>query len=200
VPDAVAVTYRLPWRAGVDMYLTQDCSDSCCEDHVGIDEHAWDFASGAGAFEIIAARGGTVTHLKMSSSDGCGDESCLDDANVLVIDHGDGTQSTYLHLQRGSLAAGVTCGAHVAQGQPLAIAGSTGWATGVHLHFEVSLVHPGAATCECGADGMACEAATVPWRSFWPSALYPTVPVAFEEWADASSCADRRIAMPASRN
>jgi hypothetical protein len=193
------VTYRLPWRSGVEMYLTQDCNDACCADHVGIDEHAYDFASNAGGFVVVAARGGVVTHLKMSSRTGCADESCLDQANVLVIDHGDGTQATYLHLEGGSLMPGVTCGARVVQGQPLAVAGATGWASDVHLHFEVSAVHAGASRCECGADGMSCEAGVVPWKSFWPSRKYPTTGVMFEEW-DAAACSDRRMKMPASQN
>ena len=59
--------YRLPWRPNVAMQLTQDCNDSCCSDHVGIDEYAYDWANG-GAFTIVAPRGGTITHLKANSS------------------------------------------------------------------------------------------------------------------------------------
>lgn len=193
-------TFRLPWQPGVTMYLTQDCNDSCCGDHVGTDEYAYDWGTSTGAFTVVAARGGTITHLKIDSTTGCADSTCANDANILVIDHGDGTQSTYLHLQGMSLASGVACGATVARGQPLATAGTTGWSTGIHLHFQVSKVHAGAATCECGADGQACNAGTVPWGSFWVSATYPTVPIAFDEWPDSASCGDRRITMPASEN
>ena len=196
---ASADSFRLPWRPGVAMQLTQDCDDSCCSDHVGNDEYAYDWGNG-GSFTVVAARGGTITHLKIDSTTGCGSVSCVNDANILVIDHGDGTQSTYLHLQGGSLAPGVACGAQVTRGQALATSGTTGWSTGVHLHFQVSKVHPGVATCECGADGTGCAASTVPWASFWVTATYPTVPVQFDEWPDAAQCANRRIAMPASQN
>lgn len=204
IPDHCKVpvtpgSYRLPWKPGVSMQLTQDCKDSCCNDHVNDDEWAWDFANGS-AFTIVAARGGTVTHLKINSTSGCGSSSCVNDANFIVIDHGDGTQSTYLHLEGNSLAAGVTCGGTVSQGQALAKAGTTGWSTGLHLHFQVSNVHSGAATCECGSDGKGCGASSVPWSSFWSSVAYPTVSISFEEWPAASSCADRRIPMPASQN
>jgi len=192
-------TYRLPWKAGTTMSLTQDCNDSCCNDHVGNDEYAWDFAK-AGAFPVEAARGGTITHLKINSTNGCGTSSCANDANFIVIDHGDGTQSTYLHLQGMTLGAGVTCGAKVTRGQVLATAGTTGWSTGIHLHFQVSKVHNGAPTCECGAAGTSCAANTVPWANFWVSASYPTVTMAFDEWPAASQCANRRITMPASQN
>jgi hypothetical protein len=191
--------YKLPWKPGVSMTLTQDCNDSCCNDHVNDDKWAWDFANGGG-FQIVAARGGTVTHLKINSTSGCGSSSCVDQANFIVIDHGDGTQSVYLHLKGGSLASGVSCGSTVQQGQALANAGTTGWSTGDHLHFQVSQVHTGAATCECGADGKGCGASSVPWGSFWSTATYPTLSITFDEWPDTSNCADRYMQMPASTN
>ncbi len=190
--------YKLPWKPGKTMYLTQDCNDSCCSDHINNDKYAWDFANGD--FTVVAARGGTVTHVKINSGNGCGAKSCANDANFIVIDHGDGTQATYLHLKQSSLQPGVSCGATVQQGQPLAQAGTTGWSTGVHLHFEVSKVHAGAPTCECGSSGTGCGASTVPWQNFWPNATYPTVAIQFDEWPAASSCANRRITMPASQN
>lgn len=192
-------SFRLPWKPGVSMQLTQDCNDSCCQDHIGVDKYAWDFA-GPSSFQVLAARGGTVTHLKINSTKGCGSSSCVNNANILVIDHGDGTQSTYLHLAGNSLGSGVKCGSQVQRGQVLANAGTTGWSTGVHLHFEVSKVHTGAATCECGAEGTGCAADTVPWGSFWPSPTYPTVAMQFDEWPEASQCANRSITMPPSQN
>ena len=199
MPPVSMGAYRLPWQPGVAMQLTQDCNDSCCSDHVGTDEYAYDWANG-GAFTVVAARGGTITHLKINSTTGCGASGCVNDANVLVIDHGDGTQATYLHLQGNSIEPGVACGATVTRGQPLARSGTTGWSTGIHLHFQVSEVHAGAATCECGADGKACSATTVPWNSFWVTQADPSVAVQFDEWPDAAQCGNRRIAMPASQN
>jgi hypothetical protein len=192
-------SYRLPWHSGTSMQLTQDCNDSCCNDHVGTDAYAWDFANG-GTFDVRAARAGTVTHVKMNSTSGCGSSSCVNQANYIVIDHGDGTQSTYLHLAGGTLDPSITCGGYVQQGQHLAWAGSTGWSSGTHLHFQVSKVHSGAPTCECGSTGQGCSAGTVPWSNFWVSATYPSVPVSFDEWSSASQCANRRQWMPASLN
>lgn len=191
--------YKLPWKPGITMKLTQDCNDSCCNDHVNDDGYAWDFANGT-AFTVVAARGGTVTHLKINSTSGCGSSSCVNQANLIVIDHGDGTQATYLHLGGMTLASGVTCGGSVSQGQDLAKAGTTGWSTGVHLHFQVSKVHPGAPTCECGSAGTGCSASSVPWTNFWSSPTYPTVAIQFDEWPAASQCANRRITMPGSTN
>jgi hypothetical protein len=192
-------SYRLPWHHGTSMWLSQDCNDACCNDHVGTDAYAWDFADGT-FFDVVAARSGTVTHVKIDSTTGCASSSCASYANYIVIDHGDGTQSTYLHLLGSSLDPSVTCGAWVQQGQRLATAGSTGWASGTHLHYQVSKSHPGAPTCECGATGLTCSASYVPWADFWVNATYPTVPVSFDEWPQASQCANRRIALPASLN
>lgn len=194
-PDA----YRLPWLPGVGMQLTQDCNDRCCRDHVGLDGYAYDFANG-GPFTVVAARGGTITHLKMSSTVGCGTTGCVDDANYIVIDHGDGTQATYLHLEGASLVPGIACGETVGRGQALATSGTTGWSTGVHLHFQVSAVHAGEATCECGADGTDCAPTAVRWAPFWVDRAHPTMAIEFDEWPTAPACGDRRIAMPPSEN
>jgi len=192
---ASASDYRLPWSAGVTMQLTQDCNDSCCNDHVGNDEYAWDWANGT-SFLVRAARAGTITHLKLSSTTGCATTACSADANMIVVDHGDGTQATYMHLVGGSGQAGVACGAAVTQGEPLAMAGTTGHSTGLHMHFQVNPVHVGAPTCECGADGLGCAGDWSPFPDVWVDATHASVPVAFEEWPDASTCADRRLTMP----
>jgi hypothetical protein len=202
-PDQCAVaagtmSYKFPWSPATSMRLTQDCNDSCCQDHIGDAKFAWDFAT-AGAFTIVAARGGTIRHLKINSTSGCGSTACVNQVNYLVIDHGDGTQATYMHLAGNSLAAGISCGAIVKQGQALATAGTTGWSTGVHLHFQVNSVNVAAATCACGADGRGCSANAVQWNSFWSTAAHPTLALDFSEWP-ASACSDRGNALPASQN
>ncbi len=196
---ASAAGYHLPWRPSTTMRLTQDCDDSCCADHVGNDAYAYDWADGGG-FGVVAARGGTITHVKINSTTGCASSSCSGDANFIVIDHGDGTQATYFHLAGHTLAPGIACGATVVRGQALATSGTTGHSTGVHLHFQVSKVHPSAPTCECGDAGTACSASVVPYANFWVTSTYPSVPVAFDEWPTSATCHDRRITMPASQN
>lgn len=53
--------------------------------------------------------------------------------NLIVIDHGNGWQTAYAHLN--TIAVG--CGASVGQGQVIGGLGSTGNSTGPHLHFEM---------------------------------------------------------------
>ncbi len=63
--------------------------------------------------------------------------------NVIVIDHGYGSQTLYAHLMDG---LNVSCGSFVYKGDIIASMGVTGNTTGPHLHFQMwvgnSLVNP----------------------------------------------------------
>ncbi len=191
---AASTPFRLPWAPGLSMYLTQDADDDCCADHVGANKYAFDLASwDGGAFDVVAPAAGTVVHVKMSSNSGCASSSCVNEANYLVIDHGDGTQTTMLHLAQGSLDPAALCGTFVRRGQRLARTGSTGWSTGNHLHVERDQVRRNLKrVCECGADGMGCAPKQAEWNLFWPSLQQPNLPMKFQEWTAADSPSNRR--------
>ena len=55
------------------------------------------------------------------------------EGHLLMIDHGAGLNSAFLHLSR----INVKFGDHVVQGQPIGAIGMTGRATGPHLHWSV---------------------------------------------------------------
>ncbi len=55
--------------------------------------------------------------------------------NTVIIDHGNGYQTVYMHLQHGSFR--VKTGDRVTAGQQVAGVNSTGNSTGDHLHFSV---------------------------------------------------------------
>ncbi len=75
---------------------------------------------------VMAAAEGTVIVAKNSGYN-------YGYANYVVIQHPNGTQTLYAHLQK-TLAS---VGQHVNQGDVIGLLGSTGHSTGPHLHFEV---------------------------------------------------------------
>ena len=74
---------------------------------------------------VLASAGGTVSASLLSSSGG----------HMVVIDHGGGWQTRYLHMDRRDVAVGNV----VAQGRQLGIVGNTGDSSGPHLHYEQKL-------------------------------------------------------------
>lgn len=85
--------------------------------HKGIDIGA------AHGSSIVAAAGGRVTTSTYSGSAG----------NYIVISHGNGLSTVYMHCS----ALYVSAGDVVSAGQSIAAVGSTGFSTGPHLHFGV---------------------------------------------------------------
>jgi len=85
--------------------------------HSGID-----IGAGYGA-AIVASDAGTVCW--------CGEKGGY--GNCIMIDHGNGYYTLYGHMS----SYAVSYGSSVTQGQTIGYVGSTGWATGPHLHFEI---------------------------------------------------------------
>ena len=88
-----------------------------------------DLAAGAGAI-VVAPADGVVTLAPPPTFSLEG--------NLVIVDHGMGLSSAFLHLARASVRPGQA----VRQGEPIGIVGATGRATGPHLHW--SLVWNGA--------------------------------------------------------
>ena len=83
-----------------------------------------DIAVNAGA-PILAARAGRVISAAYHYSMG----------NHVILDHGNEVYTIYMHSSKLL----VSVGQEVAQGQTVALVGSTGMSTGPHLHFSVKL-------------------------------------------------------------
>ena len=81
-----------------------------------------DYGAPTGA-PVIAVATGTVVSATSDSVNG----------RMVRIRHGSGYDSYYLHLS--AFAQGVRSGARVDQGQTIGLVGSTGLATGPHLHY-----------------------------------------------------------------
>lgn len=74
---------------------------------------------------ILAGESGVVIISQYSGSAG----------NYVMIDHGGGVSTVYMH--NSSLVVGV--GQTVSRGQVIAYSGNTGWSTGPHCHFGVRI-------------------------------------------------------------
>lgn len=82
-----------------------------------------DYAAPTGT-PILAAGDGRIQTASKSNANG----------NYIVLQHGEQFVTKYLHLSR--FARGVRSGSRVEQGQVIGYVGSTGAATGPHLHYE----------------------------------------------------------------
>lgn len=91
--------------------------DAANPGHVGLDIAAFLYDP------IVAVAAGTVSLAGDTRGYG----------NLVIVDHPEGWQSWYAHLSLIS----VTTGQRVAQGEVIGSAGSTGFSTGPHLHFEL---------------------------------------------------------------
>jgi murein DD-endopeptidase MepM/ murein hydrolase activator NlpD len=87
--------------------------------HAGVD-----FSQQAGA-AILASGGGVISDVSKDLLWG----------NCIRIDHGRGVETFYAHLQDVQ----VKRGQKVIRGQPIGTMGMTGVATGVHLHYELTV-------------------------------------------------------------
>src|SRR5688572_5964346 len=83
--------------------------------------------SHAAKSNIMAAADGTVVFA--------GGDPCCSYGLYVIVEHTNGLRTLYGHLSK----LGVKKGQAVERGQALGVAGSTGYSTGVHLHFEVYL-------------------------------------------------------------
>ncbi|MEO6065789.1 MAG: M23 family metallopeptidase [Lysobacterales bacterium] len=98
--------------------------------------HAMDFEVPDGT-TVVAARAGQVIDVVMGFEGGGLRPEFDGKANLIRIEHADGTMALYVHLATRS--AIVRIGDRVVAGQPLAKSGHTGYATGPHLHFAVQI-------------------------------------------------------------
>ena len=102
------LTSTFGWRESTDSY------------HKGID-----LGTGSENIPIYAAAAGTVVTAGYSDTAG----------NWIVIDHGDGLVTKYMHNEEMYVEEGDT----VEKGQQIALSGSTGRSTGNHLHFQLEI-------------------------------------------------------------
>ncbi len=140
------------------------CSTLTYDGHKGTDFALPNRAMIGNNIPVIASAAGRVKGVR----DGMNDLGYSDDTaagidgrecgNGVVIDHGDGWETQYCHLQNGSVQ--VASGEQVSEGQALGFVGQSGKAAFPHLHLSVrkdgQVVDPfdpdGQTTCETPGD------------------------------------------------
>ncbi len=128
------VGHLLPFECGAEVRVSQGNWSSFS--HTGKAAWAFDFAVGLNT-PILATEAGRVALAKndVGPGDPCyngGGSECANSANYVVLDHGDGTATLYLHLNE----ALVSVGQEVARGERIGLSGTTGWSTAPHVHFQ----------------------------------------------------------------
>ena len=150
------------WRCGARTY----------QDHNGVDFRIPDMAAQRGGVAVLAAAAGKVTRLRDGAPDisvkaqGAPALNGQDCGNGVVIDHGNGWETQYCHMAKGSLS--VKAGDMVKAGQPIGKVGLSGNTEYPHLHMTVRhsgvVVDPFAeapgAACGAGARGLWTEEAS----------------------------------------
>lgn len=122
-PGHCGTVYQGAVGVGVFVWPTTERWVSGYEYNPGANHPAIDIAGSIGN-PVWAADNGVVVYAGWSNY-GYG--------NLIVIDHGNGWQTLYAHLN--SISVG--CGQSVNQGQAVGGLGSTGNSSGAHLHFEM---------------------------------------------------------------
>ncbi len=129
---AADLRMKLPYPAGMSYPVIQGIGGSFS--HSGYSFYAWDFAMPLGS-PVCAVADGMVVCIKQDSVEGGTHPSLRQKANMVVLDHGNGIYTEYLHLQANSVK--VREGEIVRGGQVIALSGNTGYSSRPHLHFQV---------------------------------------------------------------
>jgi murein DD-endopeptidase MepM/ murein hydrolase activator NlpD len=130
ITDSTSYVYELPYKTGSSHLIVQGYYSAYSHKN----RAAIDFKMKKGT-EITAARSGVVVRLKEDSNEGGLNKKYRQSANLVVIQHDDGTRAGYWHLQQNGVL--VNLGDTVKQGQVIALSGKTGYAALPHLHFLV---------------------------------------------------------------
>ena len=117
------------------------CGRLSYDGHDGTDFRLPDYKAMDKGVAVLAAAAGTVLRVRDGMEDvnvnviGRDTVNKVGGGNAVIIDHGDGWQTAYLHMKRGSVA--VTPGQRVEAGQRLGEVGLSGLTEFPHLHFGV---------------------------------------------------------------
>lgn len=161
----------------VDMAAGPEARDYACgaqtyDGHDGTDIAVSGAAMRAGV-PVLASASGTVRNTRDGEPDGGPVADGRDCGNGVLIDHGEGWQTQYCHLRRGSVR--VRRGERVERGTPLGLAGQSGRAEFPHLHWTIRRGGKALDPFTGRAAGAGCGAGGVPlWDApkYLPAAIF----------------------------
>jgi murein DD-endopeptidase MepM/ murein hydrolase activator NlpD len=133
--EAPAALYRLPYAEGQAYVISQALGGINPTHTTPYSRHAVDFRMPPGT-PVLSARAGVVIGTEWRYEAGAEEEALLTKSNLVRVRHADGSVAIYAHLQRDAVA--VAEGEAVEAGRLLGLSGSTGFASGPHLHFAVT--------------------------------------------------------------
>ncbi|WP_312163909.1 M23 family metallopeptidase [Phenylobacterium sp.] len=174
------------------------CGSNTYDGHGGVDIRILDMGAQRAGVAVLAAAPGRVARLRDGVADvsvkspGAAALNGQECGNGVVIDHGEGWETQYCHLAKGSLKVAV--GDQVAAGQPLASIGLSGNTEYPHVHVTVrhngTMIDPfspgsAAGACDAGAGGRGMwTAAAAQAMSYKPGAVlnagFADAPVSME--------------------
>lgn len=128
----VSLKIKLPFPAGASYPVIQGNHGTFT--HSGFNEYGWDFGMPENS-PVAAAAAGRVVRVKQDGASGGPSHEYFSQGNTVIIDHGHGYYTQYLHLAQNS--ARVREGDLVAAGDIIALSGNTGYSSMPHLHFQV---------------------------------------------------------------
>jgi hypothetical protein len=118
-PSSLAVEPTVEWPGGESNIFGQPIPAGTYANF----HRAIDIGNAGCGYDVLAAKSGTVTYSAKNPSG----------AEMVMIDHGQGFVTGYVHLSKRLVGVGTA----VAQGVVIGKTGDTGVSTGCHLHFFV---------------------------------------------------------------
>ena len=121
--------------------LDFSCSTLTYDGHKGTDFALTSRAKIQDNIRVLASASGQVKAVRDGMDDtGHSDETAdaiagRECGNGVLIDHGDGWETQYCHLKKGSIS--ITSGQQVSEGQELGFVGQSGAAAFAHVHLSV---------------------------------------------------------------
>jgi murein DD-endopeptidase MepM/ murein hydrolase activator NlpD len=137
-----STSYRRDWACHAKTYNQHSGTDLGIGGFSAMDQGRW----------VMAAASGTVIAAHDGEYDRCTSGHC-GTANYIKIRHSDGRVSLYWHLKKWSVR--VKVGQRVSCGTVIGKVGSSGYATGPHLHFG-DVTSTGAVVDPYGAVSSGC--------------------------------------------